>query len=91
MARKDQWKLGKWQLRLEELQFKVELRVLSPKQAAKKLEKLLELARTKVEFPVYQSVYKQWEEVQERLAEEWRQEGSGLEEEAEVEGETMRE
>ena len=40
---------------------------------------------------MYQSVYERWEEVQERLAEEQGQEGLGLEEEAEVEGETMRE
>jgi len=56
-ARKDQWKLGKRQLRLEELQFKVELGVLSPEQAAKELEGLPELAQTKMEVPVYQSVY----------------------------------
>ena len=87
VARKDQWKLGKRQLRLEELRFKVELRVLSPEQAARELEGLPEMAQTKVEVPVYQSVYERWEEVQERLAEEQRQEGSGSEEEAEAEGE----
>jgi len=43
-ARKDQWKLGKQQLRLEELRFKVELGVLSSEQAAKELEELPELA-----------------------------------------------
>jgi len=90
-ARKDQWKLGKWQLRLEELRLQVELGVRSKEQAAADLERLPELFRTKVELPVYQSVYQQWEDVQERLAEEWRQEGSDSEEEAEAEGETMRE
>ena len=90
-ARKDQWKLGKRQLRLEEIRLRVELGVLSKEQAALELARLPELAQTKVEFPVYQSVYKRWEDVQERLAEEQRQEGSVSEEEAEVEGETMRE
>jgi len=69
----------------------VELGVLSKEQAATELEGLPELARTKVGFPAYQSVYERWEEVQERLAEERRPEGSGSEEEAEAEGETMRE
>ena len=57
-ARKDQWKLGKQQLRLEELRLRVELRVLSKDQATTELARLPELAQTKVEFPVYQSVYK---------------------------------
>jgi len=82
---KDQWKLGQRLLKL-----KVELGVLSKEQAASELAGFPELARTKVEFPVYQSVYERWEDVQERLAEEWRQEGTGSEQEAEVEGETMR-
>ena len=90
-ARKDQWKLGKRQLRLEEIRLGVELGVLSKEQAASELAGLPELARTKVEFLAYQSVYERWEDVQERLAEEQRQEGSGSEEEAEAEGETMRE
>jgi len=90
-APKDLWKLGQRQLRLEEFQLKVELGVLSKEQAAKELAELPELARTKVGAPVYQLVYEQWKEVQERLAEEQRQEGSGSEEEVEAEGETMRE
>jgi len=90
-ARKDQWKLGKRQLQLEEHQFKVDLGLLSTEQAARELEDLPELVRTKVEVPAYQSVYEQWEAVQERLAEEGRQEGSDSEEEAEAGGETMRE
>ena len=90
-ARKDQWKLGKRQLKLEELRLQVELGVLSQEQAASELKKLPELYRSKVEFPVYQSVYQRWEDVQERIAEEQRQEGSGSEEEMEAEGETMRE
>ena len=69
----------------------MELGVLSKEQAAADLEKLPELSRTKVEFPVYQSVYQRWEDVQEQLAKERRQEGSSSEEEAEAEGETMRE
>ena len=71
----------------------VELGVLSKEQAAVELEGLPELTRTKVGFPAHQSVYERWEDVQERLAEERRQEGSdsGSEEEAEAEGETMRE
>ena len=85
-ARKDQWKLGKRQLQLEEHQFKVDLGLLSTEQAARELEDLPELVRTKVEVPAYQSVYEQWEAVQERLAEEGRQEGSDSEEEAEAEG-----
>ena len=51
------------------------------------MEGLPELAQTKVENPAYQSVYEQWEEVQERLVEEQRQEGSSSEEEEETEGE----
>jgi len=92
-ARKDQWKLGRRQLKLEELRLQVELGVLSKEQAAVELEGLPELTRTKVGFPAHQSVYERWEDVQERLAEERRQEGSdsGAEEEAEAEGETMRE
>jgi len=92
-AWKDQWKLGKQQLVLEELRLKVEIGVLSKEQGVTELARLLELARTKVEFPAYQSVYEQWEDVKEWLAEEQRQEGSGSEEEAEAEGEgeTMRE
>ena len=90
-ARKDQWKLGKRQLVLEELRLKVEIGALSKEQAATELANLPELARTKVAFPAYQSVYERWEDMQERLAEEQRQEGSGSEEEAGAEGETMRE
>ena len=90
-ARRDQWKLGRRQLRQEELRLSVELGVLSKEEAASELAGLPELARTKVEFPAHQSVYERWEEVQERLAEERQQEGSGSEEEAEAEGETMRE
>jgi len=90
-ARKDQWKLGKRQLVLEELRLKVDLGILNKEQAATELANLPELARTKVVFPAYQSVYERWEDMQERLAEERRQEGSGSEEEAEAEGETMRE
>ena len=92
-TRKDQWKLGKRQLRLEEIQLGVELGVLSKEQAASELAGLPELARTKVDFLVCQSVYERWEDMQERLAEERRQEGSdsGSEEEAGAEGETMRE
>jgi len=60
---------------------------LSKEQAVKELEGLPELAQTKVENPAYQSVYEQWEEVQERLVEEQRQEGSSSEEEEETEGE----
>ena len=90
-ARKDQWKLGKRQLVLEELRLKVEIGVLSKEQAATELAQLPGLARTKVVFPAYHSVYERWEDVQERLAEERRQEGSDSEEEAEAEGETMRE
>jgi len=70
---------------------RVELGVLSKEQAASELAGLPELVRTKVVFPAYQSVYERWEDVQERLAEEQRQEGSGSEEGAEAEGETMRE
>ena len=71
----------------------VELGVLNKEQAAVELEGLPELTQTKVGFPAHQSVYERWEDVQERLAEERRQEGSGSEEEAEaeVEGETTRE
>ena len=65
-AWKDQWKLGKQQLRLEEIRLGVELRVLSKEQAASELAGLPELARTKVEFLAYQSVYERWEDVQER-------------------------
>jgi len=90
-AQKDQWKLGRRQLVLEELRLKVDIGVLSKEQAATELARLPELARTKVEFPAYQSAYEQWEDMQEWLAEERRQEGSGSEEEAEAEGETMRE
>jgi len=86
-ARKDQWKLGKRQLVLEELRLKVEIRVLSKEQATTELVRLPELAWTKVDFPVYQLAYKQWEEVQEWLVEERRQEGLGSGEEAEAEGE----
>ena len=64
---------------------------MSKEQAVTELAGLPELARTKVEFPAHQSVYERWEEVQEWLAEERRQEGSSSEEEAEAEGETMRE
>ena len=70
---------------------RVELGVLSKEQATTELAGLPELARTKVEFPVYQSVYERWEDLRERLVEERRQEGSGSEEEVEAEGETMRE
>jgi len=56
-ARKDQWKLGRQQLKLEELRLCVELGVLSKEQATTELEGLPELARTKVGFPAYQSVY----------------------------------
>ena len=92
-ARRDQWKLGQRQLVLEELRLKVDLGLLSKEQAATELARLPKLARSKVEFPAYQSVYDRWEDMQERLAEERRQEGSGSEEEAEAEaeGETMRE
>jgi len=90
-TRKDQWKLGRRLLKLEEIRLKVELGVLSKEQAAEELEELPELAWTKVENPAYQLVYEHWAEIQERLAEERRQEGSGSEEEAEAEGETMRE
>ena len=64
---------------------------MSKEQAVMELARLPELARTKVKFLVYQSVYEQWEDVQERLVEERRQEGLGSEEEAEAEGETIRE
>ena len=90
-ARKDQWKLGKWQLRLEELWLRVELGVLSKEEATTELAGLPELAWNKVDFPAYQSVYEHWEDVQKGLAEEWRQEELVSEEEAEAEGETMRE
>ena len=55
-AWKDQWKLGKQQLRLEELRLRVELGVLSKEEATMELAGLPELARTKVDFPAYQSV-----------------------------------
>jgi len=90
-AQKDQWKLGKRQLRLEELQLRVELRAPSKEEAAMELARLPELAWTKVDFPAYQSVYEHWEDIQEGLAEERRQEEPVSEEEAEAEGETMRE
>jgi len=90
-SRKDQWKLGRRQLQLEELRLRVELGVLSKQQAAAELAGLPELTRTKVEFPAHQSVYERWEDVQEWLAEERRQEESGPEEEAEAEGETVKE
>jgi len=90
-ARKDQWKLGRRQLVLEELRLKVDIGVLSKEQAATKLARLPELTRTRVKFLSHQSVYERWEDMQERLAEERRQEGSGSEEEAEGAEETMRE
>jgi len=46
-ARKDQWKLGKRHLVLEELRLKVEIGVLSKEQAVAELVRLPELARTK--------------------------------------------
>jgi len=47
-------------------------RGLSKEQAAKELGEFPELAWTKVENPAYQSMYEQWEEMQEKLAEEQR-------------------
>ena len=90
-SRKDQWKLGKRQLKLEELRLKVELGVLSSEQAAEELGNLPDLAWPRVEHPVYQSVYQRWEEVQEKLAAERENEASSSEEEAEAVEETMRE
>ena len=88
-ARKDQWKLGKRHLRLEELRLNVELGILSKEQAAEELRRLPELARSKVEHPAHQSVYERWEEVQERLKVERGEESS--EEGEEAEAETMKE
>jgi len=82
-ARKDQWKLGRRHLRLEELRLKVELGVLSKEQVAEELEGLPELTRTKVEHPAHQSVYERWEEVQEKLEAERREGNSEETEEAE--------
>jgi len=90
-TQKDQWKIGKRQLKLEELRLKVDLGILSSEQATRELEGLPELVRTKVDHSSYQSVYECWVDEQERIAEERRQNRSGSEEEAEVEGETMRE
>ena len=84
-TRKDQWRLGKRQLQLEEIRLKVELGMLSKEQAAEELGKLPELNRTKVEYPAHQSVYERWEEVQERLKTERGEEGSEEGEEAEAE------
>jgi len=91
VPRKDQWKLGKRQLKLEELRLKVELGVMGKEQAAAELEGLPELVRTKVENPAYQLVYERRAEAQEKLATERREEGSGSEQGREPEGETMRE
>ena len=88
-TRKDQWKIGRRLLKLEEIRLKVELGVLNKEQAAEELEGLPELSRTKVEHPAHQSVYERWEEVRERLEAEWREENS--EEAEEAEAETMRE
>jgi len=84
-AQEDQWKPRSQQLKLEELQLKVELGVLSKSQVAEELAKFLELTQSRVRNLAYKSVYKWWEEVQERLAEEQQQEGSGSEEVEEVE------
>ena len=76
---------------LEELRLKVDLGVMSKEQAAAELARLPELTRTKVKFLSHQSVYERWEDMQERLAEERRQEESGSEDGTEAEGETVRE
>jgi len=91
VARKDQRKLGRRQLKLEELWLKVELRVLSREQA---VEEFPELSFSKVWNPVYKSVYECWEETQGRLAKEQQQEGSDPEGEGsggDLERKTMRE
>ena len=90
-TRRDQWKLGKQQLKLEELWLKVELGVLSLEQATRELDGLPELVRTKVDNPSYQSAYERWVDEQERMAAEREDEESDSEEGAEAEGETMRE
>ena len=69
--KEDQWKLGVQQIKLEEIQMKVDFGPWILEKDPAERKKLLELKQTGLKKKPYKSSYKQWEAEREKIVEKW--------------------